>query len=281
MKLEIQHFSQYKYSERVVLNPHLLFLIPQQRSYFKVERSRVQIHPEPDAVHERIDMLGNTHYQTWFQGETDSLSIEVDYIINIYPFNPFGFLFTEFIAYPFSFFQYSTDKQLFLQAFLHTEKNLDLGHYASQFMNESKDLVSFLFNLTESIHNDWKHIIREEENLWSADFTFKQQKGSCRDLSWMLVHILRNIGLASRFISGYAYNPELKEGHELHAWVEVYLPGAGWIGLDPSLGLFTDNHYIPLATGYSAELVSPVQGNFGGSALSELKAEVWIRRSEG
>lgn len=279
MKLEIQHFTQYKYSERVVLNPHLLFLIPQQRAYFQIEKSRVQIDPEPDAIHERIDMVGNTHYQTWFQGETEMLSIEVDYIIDIYPFNPFGFLFTEFIAFPFSYFQYAPEKQLFLQAFLDTEINSDLSQYASHFINNSKDLVSFLFSLTESIHKEWGHIIREEENLWPVDYTFKEQKGSCRDLSWMLVHMLRNIGMASRFVSGYAFNPELREGHELHAWVEVYLPGAGWIGLDPSLGLFTDNHYIPLATGYTPELVSPVQGNFGGSAFSELKTEVWIRQS--
>jgi transglutaminase-like putative cysteine protease len=279
MKLEIQHFSLYHYSEPVELNPHLLFLIPQQRSHFEIERSRIQISPEPDAVHERIDMLGNVHYQTWFQGETDRLSIEVDYIIDIKPFNPFGFLFTEFIAFPFSFFEYGADKSMFLQAFLKTETNPQLKQYAAHFITNSKDLVSFLFSLTESIHDNWEHLIREEENLWTADFTFHHQKGSCRDLSWMLVHMLRNVGLASRFVSGYAFNPELSEGHELHAWTEVFLPGAGWVGLDPSLGLFTDNHYIPLATGYSPELVSPVQGNFGGSASSELKAEVWIRQS--
>lgn len=93
----------------------------------------------------------------------------------------------------------------------------------------------------------------------------------------MLVHMLRNVGLASRFVSGYAFNPELTEGHELHAWVEVFLPGAGWVGLDPSLGLFSDNHYIPLAAGYSPELVAPVQGSFGGTASTDLKAEVWIK----
>lgn len=278
MKLEIQHFTQYRYSEKVVLNPHLLFLIPQQRSYYTIEKSRIQFFPEADAVHERIDMLGNAHFQSWFQGETKSLSIEVDYIIELHTFNPFGFLFTEFIAYPFSFFEYSPEKSLFLQPFLQTEKSQELTQYVTHFVSKSKDLVSFLFSLTESIHSNWAHIIRHEHNLWSPYFTFQQQRGSCRDLSWMLVHMLRNIGLASRFVSGYAFNPELTEGHELHAWVEVYLPGAGWIGLDPSLGLFTDNLYIPLASGYHPDLVAPVQGSFGGVGTSELKTEVWIRQ---
>lgn len=278
MKLEIQHFTKYHYSENVVLNPHHLYLIPQQRSYYKTERQRIQIDPEPIDLHERIDMLGNTFYQTWFQGETAKLSIEVDYIIEVAEFNPFGFLFSEFVPFPFSFFEYSPNEKLFLGPFLETRKDENLSQYIDHFIKNSKDVVSFLFSLTESIHGNWEHLIREEENLWDPLFTFQQQRGSCRDLSWMLIHMLRNKGLASRFVSGYAFNPELTEGHELHAWVEVFLPGAGWIGLDPSLGLFADNNYIPLASGFFPEQVAPVIGTFGGEASSKMEAEVWIRK---
>lgn len=277
MKLEIQHFTKYHYTDSVILNPHHLFLIPQQRSYFKTERQRIQIDPKASAIHERIDMMGNTFYQTWFEGETTHLSIEVDYIIQVEPFNPYGFLFSDFIPYPFSFFEYSLHEKVFLKPFLETEKDGNLIQYVVTFIQNRKDIVSFLFSLTESIHGSWEHLIREEENLWNPAFTFQYQKGSCRDLSWMLIHMLRNVGLAARFVSGYAFNPELSEGHELHAWAEVYLPGAGWIGLDPSLGLFADNNYIPLASGFYPEQVAPVIGTFGGNASSNMHAEVWIR----
>ena len=94
----------------------------------------------------------------------------------------------------------------------------------------------------------------------------------------MLIHMLRMQGLAARFVSGYAFNPELDEGNELHAWVEAYLPGAGWLGLDPSLGLFADQNYIPLATSSLAQNTLPVHGNYGGTARARLATTVDIRQ---
>ncbi len=276
MKLHIQHFTRYQYSQKVVLNPHLMFLTPQQRSYFDTEKSTISIVPEPTAVHERVDMLGNAHACAWFEGATEHLSVELAHTIQLRPFNPFGFLLTELVAFPFTFFVYDPEKSFFLQPFLQTEQDPKLAQYVIRAMDGTPDLVSFLSDLTGHLHDQWEHIIREEQDLWSPDHTFQQRRGSCRDLSWMLVHMLRNVGLAARFVSGYAFNPELAEGHELHAWAEVYLPGAGWIGLDPSLGLLADNQYIPLATGHHPKWIAPVQGSFYGKASAALETEVWI-----
>jgi transglutaminase-like putative cysteine protease len=120
------------------------------------------------------------------------------------------------------------------------------------------------------------HIIREEEDLWAADNTFRFQKGSCRDLAWMQMNMLGSLGLASRFVSGYAFNPEVASGHELHAWLQTYLPGAGWIGLDPSLGLLTNQLYVPLAYHPDPIQTLPVQGSYGGGAKSKLETDVII-----
>ena len=89
--------------------------------------------------------------------------------------------------------------------------------------------------------------------------------------------MLRELGLAARFVSGYAFNPDLEEGHELHGWLEVFLPGAGWIGLDPSLGLLTDHHHIPLASHPDPLRTMPVQGIFSGQATSQLETRVDIK----
>jgi transglutaminase-like putative cysteine protease len=93
----------------------------------------------------------------------------------------------------------------------------------------------------------------------------------------MEMDMLREIGLATRFVSGYAFNPELEDGHELHAWLEVFLPGAGWVGVDPSLGLFTDHSYIPLASHPDPKRTLPVQGSYIGSATSQLVTSVDLK----
>lgn len=276
-KLEIRHFTRYEYSEKVVLNPHDLFLIPQQRSYFKIDKSGLRVLPDPVGINERLDMEGNAYFQTWFHGETASLQIEVNYIIETGTYNPFGFIMSGNVDFPFSFFRYPDESYIFLKPYLQTFEDGGLKVFVSNILHNSRDMISFLVNLVDLIHKDWKHIIRHDPGIWSPSKVFNLKEGSCRDLSWMLMNVLREIGLAARFVSGYAFNPELVDGHELHAWVELFLPGAGWIGLDPSLGLLTDHHYIPLSSSFDPKNTLPVQGTFGGTASSKLEAEVWIR----
>jgi transglutaminase-like putative cysteine protease len=277
VRLEIQHFTRYQYSEQVLLNPHDLFLIPQQRSYFKIEKSRLEINPDPQGINERLDLEGNSYYQTWFLNESNSLQIEADYIIETDNYNPYGFIISGDQGFPFSFFKYSDEQNLYLKPYLQTVDDPELKDFALSILNGSRDMISFLVELVNRIHGDWKHSIRQDPGIWTSSKVFATKEGSCRDLSWMLMNLLRHIGLATRFVSGYAFNPELEEGHELHAWVELFLPGAGWIGLDPSLGLLADHFYIPLASSFDPMNTLPVQGTYGGTASSKLDAEVWIR----
>ncbi|MFD2202886.1 transglutaminase family protein [Shivajiella indica] len=277
VRLEIQHFTKYTYSEPVSLGPQNLFLIPQQRSYFNIERSRLLINPQFEGLNERLDLEGNSYYQTWFIRHTEFLEIETDFIIQSEKYNPYGFILSEGNSFPFRFYEYSEDQKLYLRPFLKTEDYPELKEFAFSVLFQSKDLIGFLVRLISQIHSEWRHTIREDHGIWPSSQTFVSKQGSCRDLSWMLMEILRSIGLATRFVSGYAFNPELEEGHELHAWVEIYLPGGGWIGVDPSLGLFTDHHYIPLASSFDPKNTFPVQGTYGGAGNSTLHAEVWIK----
>ena len=108
------------------------------------------------------------------------------------------------------------------------------------------------------------------------DKTFELKSGSCRDLSWMEIHLLRNMGIASRFVSGYFYLPLEKEGFDLHAWVEVFIPGAGWIGFDPSHGMVAGASHIPVASSAHYDNTMAVTGAVRGSASSELETKLWI-----
>ncbi|WP_373494814.1 transglutaminase domain-containing protein [Aquiflexum sp.] len=277
MKLHIQHLTKYQYGEKVPLNPHQLFLIPQQRTYFKIKKANWNISPEPVGKNERINAEGNPFFQVAFNIETDVLEVNVDLEIETFDFNPFSFILSPNIPYPFDSFEYHGNTGEFLRIYQKAASEPELTAFGLSIMSQSADIVTFLVNLLDKIHQNWIHGLRFEPGLLTPMETFSSKEGSCRDLSWMLMALLRNLGMATRFVSGYAYNPELDAGHELHGWIEVYLPGAGWVGLDPSLGLFTDHNYIPLASSFHPSHTLPISGTYGGLAASSFTSEVWIK----
>ncbi|SHN00596.1 Transglutaminase-like enzyme, putative cysteine protease [Cyclobacterium lianum] len=281
MRLKIQHDTVYDYHRSVGLNPHNIYLKPLPRNYLEISNYDLQIQPEPEGLNERYSIEGNPYFQVWFSGETNMLSIKVSFESVHLAFNPFLFLVDQWFIDRLDLaaeipFQYQDDDLPILRAYMEHSNNPLLRKYGRDKLT-GPDPIQFITELTAAIHADWRHIIREEENLWPASKTFAAGRGSCRDLSWMLIEILRHQGLAARFVSGYAYNPELDEGHELHAWVEAFLPGAGWVGMDPSLGLMTDEHYIPLACSFRPGNTLPVHGTYGGENLRAASLSAYVR----
>jgi len=283
MKLAIAHLTRYDYSVPVELNPHTLLLRPLQRSYLETRGYELRIAPEPEGLEERSSIEGNPFFQVWFRGKTERLEIESTFEVEVRAFNPFSFIINQtFIdrievgARP--AFRYTGGDEVLLHASLQTSVRPELQAFADRIFGDSPtDPITYLNALTASVHANWEHLVREEDNLWTPQETFSARRGSCRDLSWMMIHMLRAQGLAARFVSGYAFNPELDEGNELHAWVEAYLPGAGWVGIDPSLGLFADQHYIPLACSSDAQHTLPVHGNFGSDLNENAEATLTTR----
>ncbi|HCX76699.1 MAG TPA: hypothetical protein DHU93_16215, partial [Algoriphagus sp.] len=196
-------------------------------------------------------------------------------------FNPFGFILDKGFEdsgwnHEYPHFNYQ-EVEKFLLPFLDRPEPVKYRDFITPIKSKSSGLVDFLVRLTEKIHQNWGHIIRHEQNIWAASLTYSTKKGSCRDLALMQMDMLKSLGLATRFVSGYAFNPDLEDGHELHAWLEVFLPGSGWVGMDPSLGLFTDHHYIPLAVHADPDATMPIQGAFLGSGKSELHTHVELK----
>lgn len=281
MLIQVSHHSQYDYSEAVTLGIHKLYLIPQHRPYFRIEHQKFLVNPEPDGGNFRQDLAGNWYKQCWFVGETKSLEIVGEWIFKLQTFNPFGFIvekdFND-LGWNNPTFQFSYEERTaFLIPFLMDREEAYFTDFLQEVKKSASGLVDFLVTLTRLIHQNWTYIIRHEQNIWDGVFTFQERRGSCRDLALLEMEMLRELGLAARFVSGYAFNPELDEGHELHAWLEVFLPGAGWVGLDPSLGLLTDHRYIPLASHPDPSRTLPVQGSFAGLGDSFLKTRVEIK----
>lgn len=277
MKLSVSHLTRYNYEEKVPLNPHQLFLIPQQRTYYRLLDADWVIRPQAMGKSQRINAEGNPFFQVWFDAPTDFLEVDLHFELETFNFNPYGFIIAKH-DYPFDHFEYKGNTGEFLKIYQKTDGFPELRDFAKKLMAENQDIVSFLVALLTFIHKEWSHDLRFEPGLLEPMDTFENRRGSCRDLSWMLMQMLRNIGLATRFVSGYAFNPELDQGHELHGWVEVYLPGAGWIGIDPSLGLFADHNYIPLASSFHPTNTLPIAGTYGGTAKSEFFTEVKIKQ---
>lgn len=278
MLVQVTHNSRYDYSEEVILGMHKLYLIPQHRPFFRIEHQKFTILPDPDGQNYRQDLAGNWYKQSWFSTPTQFLEVSGEWIFKLQSFNPFGFIIErsfEENGWKNPFFEFSyEDKTAFLIPFLSDKSENQFSEFLQEIKKKSIGLVDFLVNLTQEIYQNWRHEIRHEQNIWDAAYTFDRKGGSCRDISLMQMEMLRELGLATRFVSGYAFNPDLDEGHELHAWMEVFLPGAGWVGLDPSLGLLTDHRYIPLACHPDPTRTLPVQGTFGGISDSELKTFV-------
>ncbi|MTI38924.1 transglutaminase family protein [Fulvivirga lutimaris] len=266
MLLEIEHLTSYRYSEKIFLEPQHLYFHPQYRSHLKLIKHELQVLPNPAGSGVRIDVENNTYTQCWFNETTDKLEISLKMLVETSVFNQFNFLLEE---------QPKTDYQEALGLYL-TQTEV-LNQEVQDWLNNiaSADPNNFISSLCLAINNKWSHTTSDESELLDLNTCFNQDSGSCRDLSWMMIQMLRSKNIPARYVSGYSHNPELV-GHELHAWVEAWLPGAGWIGLDPSSGLFITEFYIPMASSYHPVNTLPIQGSFRGTAKAKLDTMVKI-----
>lgn len=272
MLFGISHKTDYKYSSGVFLEPHTLRFKPKLTPHSVLKNFSIKIEPEPSGLSEQIDIENNFNLFCWFEGTHSQIRISSIATVEVEEFNPFNFLIhpPEFLHLSFEYDQRT--KQL-LKPSLYVEGLPEsMVEYTEEILsNSSSETVDFLIRLTRGIHLEFNLTTREVGEPHSPDITFKNKSGSCRDLAWMQIHMLRKLGIACRFVSGYLYvdaeNPEF----ELHAWVEVYLPGAGWIGLDPSHGMLTSGYHIPVTSSAYYQNTMPVCGSIRGKASSSLK----------
>jgi transglutaminase-like putative cysteine protease len=270
MRLKIKHISTYSYEKEIFLEPHHLYFHPQLRPYFNVLDFKQSIFPVPAGQSLRIDGENNNYTQCWFNDLVKELKVEVNMVIEATAFNQFNYLLE------------GTTKTYFqevLEVYSRSQTALSPEIVAFIATLDSADATSYLGALCESIHNYCSHITSEEDELMPPNECFREKKGSCRDLAWLMMEMLRFKSIPARFVSGYSYNPEIV-GHELHAWVEAWQPGAGWIALDPSSGLFTTESYIPLACSYHPTNTLPIQGLYRGKSGSQLETQVYIDLEE-
>ncbi len=279
MKFKIIHQTEYVFDAEVFLDPHYLRFRPRQTSCVTLEDFSMSVVSKPIGHKSIQDEENNTVDFYWFDGTTKKLTIRAESILKTKPYNPFDFILypPHFNEFPFEYFE--PRKKLLYASLQKKPISEELLDYGNSLLKASNfNTVSYLTALTKQIHDDFTVLYREIGPPFSPNRTFKHKKGSCRDLTWMQINLLRKQGVAARFVSGYYFYEMDQPHYELHAWVEVFLPGAGWLGVDPSCGILTGNTHFPITSSANPENTMPVSGGIRGSAKSKLITQLSIEK---
>ncbi|MER0440251.1 transglutaminase family protein [Emticicia sp. W12TSBA100-4] len=278
MTLSVEHTLYYSYSTSVSLTPHTIYLTPKASPNQEIVSFQLEILPTPNILYKNIDVEGNAQSVAFFDTSTDRLSFRAKVEIVSNEVNPFHFIYFPFGAETLPF-KYPEKESELLQPYLTDEGVTTLiDQFARQIAAEANwKTTDFLTRISKYIRYNFVYEKRLEGAANSPETTLISRKGTCRDYAVLMIAACKAMGLAARFVSGYCYGSEL-QAHELHAWVEVYLPGAGWRGFDPTEGRIVDFHYIALASSAQAELINPIRGGFRGNAVSSLNAFVDIQQ---
>ena len=267
----LNHVTHYRYDRAIHLGPQVVRLRPAPHSRTRILSYSMRVEPSAHFINWQQDPQSNYLARLAFPDKTSSLRIEIDLVAEMAVLNPFDF-FLEPAAEQFPF-TYSANLAKELAPFL--AKEPATPHFEAFLAGvplAKRNTNDFLVELNQRLQRDIGYLIRMEPGVQTPEQTLQKASGSCRDSGWLLVQLLRHLGLAARFVSGYLIQlksdvksldgPSGTESDftDLHAWCEVYLPGAGWIGLDPTSGLFAGEGHIPLACSPDPSSAAPVEG---------------------
>ncbi|PJE09784.1 MAG: transglutaminase [Mycobacterium sp.] len=283
IKVALEHRTSYTFDKLVHVYPHVVRLRPAPHSRTPIEAYSLRVEPAEHFINWQQDALGNFLARLVFPKPTREMTITVGLIADLKVINPFDFFIEDWAEtwqsdrslYPKAL---ADDLEPYLRPVDEDGEGSGPGDLAQAWVRNfsvpaGTRTIDFLVALNRAINVDVTYSLRMEPGVQTPDYTLRSGVGSCRDSAWLLVSILRQLGLAARFVSGYlvqlASDIEALDGPsgpvadftDLHAWTEVYIPGAGWIGLDPTSGLFAGEGHIPLAATPHPASAAPITGS--------------------
>ena len=280
IKVALEHRTSYTFDRLVEVHPHVVRLRPAPHSRTPIEAYSLQVEPADHFVNWQQDAFGNFLARLVFPTRTRSLTITVGLIADLKVINPFDFFIEDYaehvgFVYPKAL---AEDLKPYLRPVDENGEGSGPGDLSEAWVNtfsvpSGTRTIDFLVALNHAVNADVGYSVRMEPGVQTPDFTLRTGIGSCRDSAWLLVSILRQMGLAARFVSGYLVQltSDVKaldgpsgpsaDFTDLHAWTEVYIPGAGWIGMDPTSGLFAGEGHIPLSATPHPASAAPITGS--------------------
>jgi transglutaminase-like putative cysteine protease len=265
-RLNISHITEYLFPTAVRLLPHRLLLRPRENHNVRIESSILEIAPA-HTLQWKCDVLDNSVAVVNFAEPADRLRIYSSVVIQHYEDNPFDFLVDDYaVIHP---FDYALEEQAglapFRQAVYPDDREAVRRWLDGLGLQGPMQTFTLLDRVNRAIAGRFFYQVREEPGVQPPALTLARSSGSCRDFAALFMEACRHLGLASRFVSGYLYAPATEAGNaSTHAWAEVYLPGAGWKGFDPTSGEVTGNRHIAVAVARQPEAVPPVAGDYIG-----------------
>jgi transglutaminase-like putative cysteine protease len=267
--LEIRHATRYSFPVPVALGSHVLLLRPREGHDLHITSSALKVVPEAKVTWRR-DLYDNVLCVAGFgRLETAELAIESRVQVELYDTMPLDFLVEDHaLHYP---FDYRWEERVGLSPYLEPSYQDDgrMAQWLEPYRRSPQGTQTFsvLDRINKDIHTGFGYEVREEEGVLPPAETLQRGAGSCRDLAALFLESCRRLGIAARFVSGYVHGPATEAGGAAtHAWSEVYLPGAGWKGFDPTTAAVVGPDHIPVAVHRDPEAVPPVAGSFTGPA---------------
>jgi uncharacterized protein (DUF2126 family) len=270
----LNHVTHYRYDRRVALGPQVVRLRPAPHCRTPILSYSLRVEPADHFINWQQDPFANHLARLVFPEMTTEFKVTVDLVAEMAVYNPFDFfLEPEAEEFPFAYAaELEHDLAPYLAKLPITEQTPRFKALVASIPKEPLRTIDFLVGLNQRLQRDIAYSIRMEPGVQTPEFTLESASGSCRDTGWLLVQLLRHLGLAARFVSGYLIQlkPDVKsldgpsgtevDFTDLHAWCEVYLPGAGWVGLDPTSGLMAGEGHIPVACTPDPSTAAPVSG---------------------
>lgn len=269
MKFAVQHEISYLYSKPVFLEPHTIRLRPRSDPSQRELTYELGISPTPAQLEHALDAEGNSVSYVWFNGLIEGFTVRTRLEAETLRPNPFGYLLTDSShgSLPITYSSEELIHPALLRCF--ASGDADVQALTQRALDDSGGkTIDFLTSLTTIIFESAEVIVREDGDPYPADYTARTMLGACRDLVVLFNECCRSQGIAARFVSGYHEGDPDIARNDLHAWSEVYLPGGGWRGFDPTHGLAVGEGHVTLAAAANPPEAAAVEGSFRGTGAT-------------